>query len=70
MSIVLVKVDRLFGVLLAAFPPHADPKNCWYWRSNLLLPERNKNPKLQVRMSSTFRPMSSLAIKAEPDQIS
>jgi len=61
LSIALVKVDRLFGVLLALSPPPSEPKNCRYGRSHLLVPERNKNSKLQIRMSSTFCLLSSIA---------
>ncbi|WP_373538146.1 hypothetical protein [Microcoleus sp.] len=61
LSIALVKVDRLFGVLLPASPPPSEPKNCRYGRSNLLVPERNKNSKLQIRMPATFCLLSSIA---------
>jgi len=61
LSIALVKVDRLFGVLLALSPPPSDPKNCRYGRSSLLVPERNNNSKLQIRMSATFCLLSSIA---------
>jgi len=53
LSIDLVKVDQIFGVLLAASAPHSDRKNCWYWRSNLLVQSRNKISDLQPRMPST-----------------
>src|SRR4028118_1420617 len=71
LSIDLVKVDQIFGVLLAASAPHSDRKNCWYRRSNLLVQSRNKISELQPQMPSTKCLLSSIAheSRARPAQL-
>src|SRR4028118_1815954 len=66
LSIDLVNVDQIFGVLLAASAPHSDRKNCWYWRSNLLVQSRNKISDLQPECLLHKCLLSSIAHESRP----